>query len=397
MGLEKTENTVSLLTGGKDVHYAFGLLSGLVSHPIKIEFVGNDEWEKNEALKAENVFYYNLRGNQRFEASMGEKIFRVIKYYGKLLKYAALTDAKLFHIQWLNKFTFFDRTFLNVYYKFIGKKLIFTAHDINFRKLVGKDSLLNKLSLLFMYRIVDHIVVHTNKMKTELVENYFVPGKNISVIPFGINVVMPKSSLNREDARSKLHLNQSEKVMLFFGNIAPYKGMETLILALRNLKEKNEKIKLIIAGRVKNKCQSYWEDVEKLIDHNQLKEKIIKRIEYIPEDEAEVYFKAADVLILPYKNIFQSGVIYSSYYFGLPVVATDVGSLKDDIVEGMTGFVSIPDDPEDLANRIIEYFHSDIYNDLEKNREIIIKYAERNHSWGRTGEKTYALYRSILQ
>lgn len=397
MELEASNIRISLLTGGKDVHYAFGLLSGLVSHPLKIEFIGNDDWMKFEAIKAENVFYYNLRGNQRINASLPEKIFRVIKYYLKLFKYVLKTDSKLFHIQWLNKFTYFDRTLLNIYYKLLGKKLIFTAHDINFRKLVGKDSLLNKLSLLFMYRIVDHLVVHTGKMKKELVENYFVPENRISIIPFGINVVMPNTELDRQDARTKLNLNWSEKIILFFGNIAPYKGVEILISALNILKENSEDIKLLIAGRVKNNCQNYWENVKELISKFQLDERIVKRIEYIPEDEAEIYFKAADVLILPYKNIFQSGVIYSSYYFGLPVIATDVGSLKDDIVEGKTGFVSNPDDPDDLAKKIIEYFKSDIYLNLENNKKKIIKYANENHSWENTGKKTFSLYKSILK
>ena len=202
---------ISLLTGGKDIHYAHGLLSGLVSKTIEIEFIGNDKWKNANVFKHKNVLYYNLRGDQSPNASIKEKIFRVLRYYIKLFRYAAKTDSKLFHIQWLNKFTYFDRTFLNIYYKILGKKLIFTAHDINFRKLVGTDTLINRLSLKFMYRIVDHIIVHTEKMKTELIENYNIRKNKISVIQFGINVVMPNTELTSMQARSRLNLKGNDK------------------------------------------------------------------------------------------------------------------------------------------------------------------------------------------
>ena len=87
-----------------------------------------------------NVKYVNLRGDQSSNAPLHEKVKRVLKYYAKLIKYAAETDSKIFHILWLNKFTYLDRTLINLYYKLLGKKLLYTAHDINYRKLVGEDS-----------------------------------------------------------------------------------------------------------------------------------------------------------------------------------------------------------------------------------------------------------------
>ncbi len=80
------------------------------------------------------------------------------------------------------------------------------------------------------------------------------------------------------------------------------------------------------------------------------------RADFIPDDETEVYFKAADVLVLPYRHIYQSGVLFLGYSFGLPVLAADVGALKEDIVEGKTGFVFRPEDPADLAETIARLF-----------------------------------------
>ena len=94
--------------------------------------------------------------------------------------------------------------------------------------------------------------------------------------------------------------------------------------------------------------------------------RVLLRAEYIPDEETELYFKAADVLVLPYRFIFQSGVLFLGYSFGLPVVAADVGTLKDEIIEGKTGFVFKPEDSVDLASAIERYFTQRSLRKLEQ-------------------------------
>jgi D-inositol-3-phosphate glycosyltransferase len=386
---------VSLLTGGKDKPYVLGLLSAIVSNGIYVNFIGNDEMENAAIMKNKNVGYYNLRGDQSPHAPANKKIIRVLKYYLKLIIYAAKTESKLFHIIWLNKFIYFDRTLLNIYYKIIGKKLIYTVHNINMRERDGNDSIMNRLTLKFMYNIVDHIFVHTKKMKLQLIDDYNIDENKVTVIPFGINATVRNSELRKIQARHKLSLSNKEKIILFFGNIAPYKGLEYLVLALSQLKKKYNELILIIAGRIKE-CDEYWINIQSIIKRHSLENNIIKKIGYIPDEDVEIYFKAADVLIVPYKFIFQSGVVFLSYNFGLPVIATDVGSLKEDIVEGKTGFICRPGDPENLAKKIELYFQSDLYKNLEANRNKIIEYASKKYSWEKIGKKTKAIYNNLL-
>ena len=85
---------------------------------------------------------------------------------------------------------------------------------------------------------------------------------------------------------------------------------------------------------------------------------VLRKIQFIPDDEVEVYFKAADVLALPYTHLFQSGVLFLAYNFGLPVVSTDVGSIREDVLEGVTRYLCKPRDPADLTGAIEEYFDS---------------------------------------
>src|ERR1700685_2870404 len=98
---------------------------------------------------------------------------------------------------------------------------------------------------------------------------------------------------------------------------------------------------------------------------------IILKAQFIPDEDMEIYLKAADVMVLPYNEIFQSGVLFLSYAFGLPVIATDVGSFREEIVEGNTGFLCQPGDPAALAKTIDKYFASDLYRNLGARRQQI--------------------------
>jgi glycosyltransferase involved in cell wall biosynthesis len=118
-------------------------------------------------------------------------------------------------------------------------------------------------------------------------------------------------------------------------------------------------------------------------------------MQFIPDEEMELYLKAADVLVLPYKDIFQSGVLFLGYSFGLPVVATDVGSLRDEIIEGGTGFVCKPADPVDLAETLETYFQSDLYKELPRRRREIRDYGYTQHSWDIVGRLTYSVYTGL--
>jgi glycosyltransferase involved in cell wall biosynthesis len=153
---------------------------------------------------------------------------------------------------------------------------------------------------------------------------------------------------------------------------------------------------LIIAGKP-DKCDEYWSAIRQEIREDVEKERILVKDEFIPDEETEVYFKAADALVLPYRNIYQSGVLFLGHSFGLPVLAADVGSLKDEIVEGKTGFSFKPEDPVDLARAIEQYFASDLYADLKSRRQQIRDYATERHSWDVVSEITMKVYADLLQ
>jgi len=387
---------VALLTGGGDKPYALGLAAALTSAGIALDFIGSDDLSVPELLDNPRVNFLNLRGDQRAKASLTTKVARVLTYYCRLIRYAATAQPELFHILWNNKFEVFDRTVLMFYYKLLGKRVVFTAHNVNARKRDGGDSFLNRLSLRIQYRLSDHIFVHTEPMKRELLSGFGIQERKVSVIPFGINNTVPNTALTTLEARHQLGISPSDKTLLFFGNIAPYKGLEYLIPAFIELLTKDGSYRLIIAGRLKGH-QDYWRRIQQVILSSGVHDRIIKRIEYVPDEETELYFKAADVLVLPYTRIFQSGVLFLGYGFGLPAIAADVGPLKEEIIEGETGFIFRPRDSSDLARAIRRYFASELFSELESRRQQIRQYANERYSWNKAVAGTEAVYSNLVR
>ena len=388
--------SVALLTGGGDKPYVFGLATELIAKGVALDLIGSNDLNLEQFHQSPEVNFLNLRGDQRSDATIPAKVSRVLAYYLKLIRYAATAKPKIFHILWNNKFLTFDRTLLMLYYKFLGKRIVLTAHNVNEAKRDCNDTPLNRLTLRIQYRLADHLFVHTEKMKLELIEEFGVRRTQLTVIPFGINNAVPDTSLTPSDARRRLGIREEEKTILFFGRITPYKGLEYLIEAFKHIQAESRDYRLIIVGRPKD-CEDYWGRIREAIYKDVQSGRVLLNASFISDEETEVYFKAADVLVLPYRHVYQSGVLFLGYSFGLPVLAADVGSLKDEIVEGQTGFVFRREDPVDLARAIERYFASDLFADLNVRRQEIRDYATERHSWDVVGHVTMSIYADLLR
>jgi D-inositol-3-phosphate glycosyltransferase len=386
---------VGLLTGGIDRPYALGLAKALLSKDVCVDFVASDDLESAELRRAPRLNFLNLRGDQREDASVAHKIWRILAYYARLLAYAWAAEPKVLHILWNNKFEFLDRTLLMLYYRLRRKKIVLTAHNVNAGRRDANDSPANRLSLSVQYTLAHHIFVHTAAMKAELLEAFPVPDTKVTVIPLGINDTVPNTDMTPEQAKRLLGIERNTKAMLFFGQIGPYKGLEFLVAAFQQLAAGNDTYRLIIAGKPKQGSERYLEEIQTAIARGAGRKRILQRIQFIPHDETEVYFKAADAVVLPYISSSQSGVLILGYSFGVPVIAADVGSFREDIVEGQTGFLCSPRDSVGLAKAIEAYFDSDLFRHLDERRAQIRRYANERFSWNAVGAITKAVYEEL--
>ena len=386
---------VSLLTGGGDTQYAYGLSASLASLGATIDLIGSDEFETPAFQNNRAIRFLNLRGSIDPKASAGSKVVRILKYYTRLMRYAVSARPGVFHILWNNKFEWFDRTLLLLFYRMLGKRIVLTAHNVNAGKRDQTDTWLNRLTLRIQYRLAHCIFTHTEKMSQELIEEFDVSPSRVVLIPYGINNAVPDSSITPLEARERLGIRPDERVLLFFGRINPYKGVEYLLSAFEQLRSRKEPYRLVVAGRPED-CEDYWGGLLKKMRDDAPSGRILIHAEFVPDHFIEIYFKAADALVLPYRHIYQSGVLFLGHSFGLPVLASDVGSFREEIVKGKTGFLFQPEDVADLVRAIDIYFASDLYANLNARRSEIRKYAMELHSWDTVGRMTASVYADLL-
>lgn len=382
---------VALLTGGQDRHYAFGLIMALAAENVFVDVIGSDDIDSPELHTTPGIRFLNLIGSQR-PAGIGSRLWRILASYARLLRYAATSRSAVFHILWNGKLQYFDRTVLMIYLRLLGRKVVLTAHNVNGARRDNKDSVLNRLTLRFQYALSHQILVHTEKMKTELSAEFGVPVARVMVIPYGMNNAVPDTGLPSQEARRRLGIAQDDRLILFFGAIKNYKGLEYLVPAFQKIAGVDPWVRLIIAGERKKGSEEYLRNIEEAIDRDSSHNRVIRKIEFIPDEETEVYFKAADVLALPYTEIFQSGILFLALSFGLPVIATQVGSFAEDVVDGVNGFVCATRSADDLAAAIRRYFASDLYRNLESHRTQIRSMTLAAHDWTVVGRMTADLY-----
>jgi len=388
---------VALFTGGIDKHYACALGKALASSGIALDVIANTEMDSCEMCGFANIKFLALYATHQPGQRLFRKLLSFITVYLRLIWYAVSASPQTFHILWEYKFPLFDRTFLLLYYKLLGKKIVFTAHNVNRAERDGVDSLLNRLSLRVQYHLVDHIFVHTKSMQDQLVRSFGISQNKVTVIPFGSGGMVPNSSLTPAEAKMQLGLGEDSRTILFFGRIARYKGLDLLVDAFERVAVHDRSYRLIIAGDPMAEWAQHWNEVHDTIESSPVRQQVIQEVRRIADDEMEIYFKAADVLVLPYRQIFQSGVLFMSHTFGLPVIATDHDAFRDDIVEGTNGYVCRPDDPQDLARTIEAYFSSDLFRSLNERRAGIQNLLRMSHSWEIVARTTGDVYARVSQ
>ena len=157
--------------------------------------------------------------------------------------------------------------------------------------------------------------------------------------------------VSKDQARQRLSLPPDDKIILFFGFIRKYKGLDLLLEAMNDDRIRHSKIKLLIAGEFYDNKKDYDTLIEKMDIGNQL----ILRTDFIADSEVKYYLSAADFVIQPYRNATQSGVTPLAYHFEKPMLVTNVGGLPDLVPDGKVGIVTNPD-PYSIATGILQLY-----------------------------------------
>ncbi len=243
-------------------------------------------------------------------------------------------------------------------------KLIAVCHNIiPHEKRLG-DKILSKYFLDKM----DYFIPLSDQVKKDLF--LFVKNPIYKLLPLPVFSLFGEK-VDKKEAKKNLKLID-KKILLFFGFIRDYKGLDVLIEAFA-LVRKEMNVKLIVAGEFYEPEEKYF----KLIASHNLEEDIILKKDFIPTAEVKYYFSASDAVVLPYKSATQSGIVQVAVNFCVPVIAANVGGISEVIEDGKTGYVVEKENPEKLAQAIIRFYNED----KEKEFSLNMNSLKEKYSW----------------
>jgi len=232
--------------------------------------------------------------------------------------------------------------------------------------------------------------VHTEQNRRQLADVFGIRPERAAVVPFGALEIYDDAPMSRAAARTELGLAADEKVLLHFGYIRDYKGLDVLLRALPAICGRVARARLVVAGTPWGGDDG-WAKYQRLIDKTGLADRVLLHLGYVPPAKVKVFFRAADLVVLPYRHFeAQSGPGNIALAFGAPLLVTRTGGLPALVRD--PGAVVPPDDPDALARAA-----ADILNDPRKLEELSAdsKALAREYSWSAIAERTVALYREL--
>lgn len=250
---------------------------------------------------------------------------------------------------------------------FTKTKLLYICDNIIPHEHRIEDWLLTHIGLWNIH----YFIVQSHPVKTDLLK--FKPDANFKEVPHPVYEIF-RDQFTQEQAREKLKFQRNGKLILFFGFIRKYKGLHVLLQAMPAVLNQMD-VKLIVAGEFYDDSTKYFDLIKKL----NLEESVFVFDKYIPNEDVGLYYSAADIVVLPYITATQSGIIQIAYNYNKPVITTNVGGLPEIVKEKGTGFIVPAENPEALAQAIVEFYKTKENIAFKKNIEEF----KKQFSWDR--------------
>lgn len=231
--------------------------------------------------------------------------------------------------------------------RLLGPPVVYTAHVVTpHERIRFQDTIYRRI-----HRLPDLIVAHSEFDRTRVLEEFGVEPRRVTVIPFGEFGFFERGRElpDRKVARRDLGIGPQEPVALFFGYIREYKGLDLLLEAWPQVATASPAARLIVAGDPVRLSPARSGQLEAWA----ARVGAVCRFSYIPFSEVTSYFVAADVLVMPYRQISQSGVLFLGLSLGVAVVATSVGGLPEILRDGDSALLIAPESPSALADALI--------------------------------------------
>lgn len=280
--------------------------------------------------------------------------------------------ADLVIIPWWTPFFAPCFYFISLLIKMFTKtKILFLCHNV----VPHEGRIIDRIITRFVFKNANYFITHSKEDAREL--KYLIKDAKVKVAFHPSYDVFKFGDISKEKAKKLLNIKGN--VILFFGFVRKYKGLIYLIKAMP-LVLKKLKLKLLVVGE-------FWKDVskdeiEKEINKLGIKENVKIIDEYVPNEDVAKYYRASDVVVLPYLSATNSGIVQTAFGLERPVIVTRVGGLPEVVTDNKTGFVVRSKNYKEIANAIIKFYKEKKENEFIKN----IKHEKEKFSWNRMVE-----------
>jgi glycosyltransferase involved in cell wall biosynthesis len=381
--------------GNYTPHYVGSLCTALALLDAKVELITSpplfEDSENNRSFCTQELFFPSVSGARRQflrrHASLRQALKALSYPLGLWRTWNALKSRPpgIFHVQWA-LIPALDALLLRKL-RSRAWRVVYTAHEV----ITDLSHPLSRPQWRWMFQNTDAVVVHTASLAQILRDHGEDVLSAIREIPEGISSFSLSPDVDRNRARQILGLDSGAPVLLFFGLIKPYKGLEFLLRAWPRVLAEFPNSKLLIAGEPMMPFQPY----RRLIDDLKIEDSVVLKLGYVPSAEVQYLFCAADAVVIPYVKISTSGVVPIAYRYARPVIGTSVGGMPEIVNEGQTGFLVPPCSEQPLAEAICRGLRnpSMLAEMGARGREWL----ETEHSWKQVACRTFELYRTLLE
>lgn len=369
-----------IIPGGFEPNFTVGFAKGLASNGVDLCVVSCDETAPR--LTAAGIHNLNLRGSMDSNRSPWAKFVNLFCYYVRLLSLLFRHRGATVHFTGIfrKELILWEGLVLNSCFRLLAGRYLYTVHNVlphNCKRSRFFGFVYRKI-----YQAPHLLLVHTRRSHQQLMEEFGVTADRLYLTSIGLNEEMPETSLALPEARSRLNLEKKDPAILFFGKIDEYKGVDLLLAAFDQITFPG--LQLVIAGTFRN--LAYREQIYSQMEQMSHRTRVHLHERFIPNEEVEVFFKACDVLCLPYRNIYQSGLVFLGPRFGIPMITTDVGSLREFVGDGL-GVVSRTNDATGLAEALREFLATpELFS-----RDVIMERSEK-YLWTHVCRELVPLY-----
>lgn len=269
----------------------------------------------------------------------------------------------------------------------LGIPQVYTAHEL----LPWSASRHHRWLFSRLYRVVDAIVVHNDDQRAEITWSFGADPAKVHVAPLGDYAIFATPELAQPQARSRLALADDAPIALFFGTIRPSKGLEVLLEAWALVARRLPEAVLLVVGKPYKGL-----DTNKTIAQIQqlrIGDSVRTRFEQVNPVDTNTYYRAADVVVLPYHEIGSSGVVRYAYNSARSVIATSVGEHAARVIEGETGHLVPPGKPGVLADALVDALAD--RPRLQSMGEAAQAYAAGNFKWLDPAREMLRIYQEL--